>query len=247
MSVPTTGQLEKLTIIAFTDAALTKEKPNGSFVVMFNPNTFSVNHTNSYDQFPQAGKGVSDQKQDKRNPRTLSMELFFDGTNVSPSVGKSKKASAHEVTDADGKGIVDASVESFLKIAYDIDSTEHRTSFLVFVWGNFFFAGVLESANVTYSLFAQNGKSLRAKISISVKEHITDKKLNAELNLQSPDLTQSRTVISGDTLPNLAEKIYRDESLYLELARVNNLHNYRKLVPGQKLIFPPIEKIKGKA
>ncbi len=248
-----TGMLEKMTIVAFSDAELQTETE--SFVVMFNPTTFSVNHSNSYDQFAKPVKGVADQKQLKRNPRTLSLELFFDGTGVTDFSGTGRtgasQVSVSSTAPANSRvveeSLVDANVNTFLKVTYDIDSTEHRTPFLVFVWGSFLFAGVLESANVTYSLFDSNGRSLRAKVSLSVKEHITDKKLTKVLKLESPDLTQSRVVIAGDTLPNLAKKLYGDERLYVELAKANKLRNYRKLVPGQKLIFPPIEKIAKKA
>lgn len=248
-----TGQLEKMTIYAFEDAKLQKQKGK-PFVVMFNPTTFSVNHTHSYDQYPpKPGPGESDQKEKHRNPRTLSLELFFDGTRVSPLVGKSKDletlTSKDTISDSSGLAgtsddLVDRSVELFLKTTHEYDKNMHRTPYLVFVWGTFIFPGVLESANVTHSLFTSSGKSLRAKVSLSVKEHITEEKLNRLLNQKSPDLTQSRTIISGDTLPNLAKAIYGDEKLYIELAKANKLNNYRHLKSGSQLVFPPIEKLK---
>ncbi len=235
-----TGQLEKMVIVAFTDPQLTKRKENGRFVVMFNPTTFSVNHTHSYDQYPpKPGVGETDQKEKHPNPRTLSMELFFDGTGVAEAVGKSRVLETDSINDT-----VDKAVAFFLKTTHEYDMHLHRTPFLVFAWGSFLFPGVLESANVTHSLFTPSGKSLRAKISISVKEHITEEKKLKELNLKSADLTQSRTVILGDTLPNLSKEIYGDERLYMELAKANKLTNYRQLKAGSQLIFPPIEKLK---
>lgn len=239
------GELEKMTIVAFSDAEMKNQTEH--FVVMFNPSTFSVNHTNTYDQYPQPVKGTSDQKQDHRNPRTLSLELLFDGTTSSPISGKSGFSKAQSIGTPNPDDLVDKMIEKFLLVTYDIDMNKHRTPFLAFAWGNFYFTGVMESANITYSLFTPNGKTLRAKVNISVKEHITDKKLDKELNLKSPDLTQFRTVIAGDTLPNLAKHVYGDEKLYIELAKANNLKNYRKLSPGQQITFPPIEKIKSKS
>jgi nucleoid-associated protein YgaU len=247
----TLGALEKLTIVAFSDSKVLE--PVGAFVAMYNPSTFSVNHTASFDEGKEPLKANAEAKQTAKNPRTLSMELFFDGTGTSPSSNFSGGSSSVILGSALIKGAlsklktnqqVSAIVDDFLKLSFDIDGSKHRSAFLVFIWGSFLFSGVLTSANVTYSLFAPDGKPLRAKISISANEHVDLGKLNLILKLKSPDLTHSRTIIAGDTLPNLAKKVYGDEKLYLEVARVNDLHNYRKLKPGMQLIFPPIEKIK---
>jgi nucleoid-associated protein YgaU len=252
-----TGTLEKLTIVAFKDAKLTEV--TGSFIAMFNPSTFSVNASNTFDDAKQPAKGKSDQKLKERQPRSLSFELFFDGTVASPtsnykgpdfsklSLSSTGKVIANDFLNSAPNEAVTKSIDAFMKTTFLMDDKIHRPPFLAIIWGTFLFSCVFESANVTYSLFQNDGKPLRAKISVSAKEHITEAKLNEILKLKSPDLTQSRTVLAGDTLPNLAKKTYGDEKLYLELARVNNIKNYRRLKPGTQLIFPPIEKIKAKA
>ena len=57
-----------------------------------------------------------------------------------------------------------------------------------------------------------------------------------------PDLTHIRVVKEGDTLPSMANDIYGDFSYYLEVAKANNLQDFRNLIPGQKLYFPPFDK-----
>ncbi len=37
-------------------------------------------------------------------------------------------------------------------------------------------------------------------------------------------------------------RIYGDSKYYLEVAKANNLTNFRKLTPGQEIFFPPIQK-----
>ena len=265
------GALEKFTIVAFSDESATVAR--GVFVASFNPSTFSVNHATTFDEGKETNKGTAAQKFKHRNPRSFSVELFFDGTGTSPSsknssvsqisslfensvkgaidrqldAQKKEEENAAKDNKSSQKNLVDKQVSDFLTVCYDVDGTQHKPPFLIFVWGTFYFAGVLESANVSYSLFSSNGAPLRAKITISAKEHIGEKKINEILRLRSPDLTQSRIVAAGDTLANLSQKMYKDPSLYLELAKANNLTNYRKLKPGTELIFPPIEKIKGRA
>ena len=44
----------------------------------------------------------------------------------------------------------------------------------------------------------------------------------------------------GDTLPLLCDRIYSDPSYYPDVARFNNLSDFRRLQPGQRLHFPPL-------
>jgi nucleoid-associated protein YgaU len=60
----------------------------------------------------------------------------------------------------------------------------------------------------------------------------------------SADMTHMITVVEGDTLPQLAEKIYGDSSYYEQVAAYNNLNKFRNLKPGSQLIFPPIVDLK---
>ena len=53
-----------------------------------------------------------------------------------------------------------------------------------------------------------------------------------------------RTVKAGDTLPLMCYRIYGDPKYYLDVAEVNHLGNFRVLIPGSALVFPPIEKSK---
>jgi nucleoid-associated protein YgaU len=56
----------------------------------------------------------------------------------------------------------------------------------------------------------------------------------------SPDMTHTVRVKAGDTLPLLCQRIYRDASKYLEIARLNDLDGFRALAPGSELQFPPM-------
>jgi hypothetical protein len=37
----------------------------------------------------------------------------------------------------------------------------------------------------------------------------------------------------------MTERIYGDSKYYLEVAKINGLINFRQLIPGQELFFPP--------
>jgi nucleoid-associated protein YgaU len=54
-------------------------------------------------------------------------------------------------------------------------------------------------------------------------------------------MTHVRLVKEGDTLPALTREIYGDYRYYLEVARVNQLDDFRSLEPGTRLFFPPLD------
>ena len=59
-------------------------------------------------------------------------------------------------------------------------------------------------------------------------------------NRKSADLTHVVEVRAGDTLPLLCYRIYRDSHYYTQVARLNNITDFRDIKPGTKLFFPPL-------
>jgi nucleoid-associated protein YgaU len=59
-------------------------------------------------------------------------------------------------------------------------------------------------------------------------------------NRSSPDLSHTVEVQAGDTLPLLCHRIYKDAAYYPEVARANNIVDFRTLKPGLRLHFPPL-------
>jgi nucleoid-associated protein YgaU len=53
-------------------------------------------------------------------------------------------------------------------------------------------------------------------------------------------MTHERIVVAGDTLPAMAQAIYGNSMYYLQVAAYNHLENFRNLVPGTKISFPPL-------
>lgn len=102
---------------------------------------------------------------------------------------------------------------------------------------------MLSELTLEYKLFDNEGQPLRAIGKATFSESTSPKLAGKIENLQSPDLTHKRTVQAGDTLPLMTERIYGDSKYYLEVAKINNLVNFRQLKPGQELFFPPLEKV----
>src|SRR5262249_35451396 len=104
------------------------------------------------------------------------------------------------------------------------------------------FKGRVTVVAITYKLFNSDGTPIRAVAKVTFKSSIEEEKRAAKEDKHSPDLTQSRMIKLGDTLPQLCFQIYGDPRYYLQVAAVNRLENFRRLSPGAVLRFPSIAK-----
>ena len=109
------------------------------------------------------------------------------------------------------------------------------------VWGTTVnFRCRLTKLDIEYSLFAPNGTPLRAKLSVGFEQYLSPKRVAQEGDPSSPDLTHVRTVVAGDSLPLMCHRIYGDGKYYIEVAKVNDLTDFRQLQPGSRITFPPL-------
>lgn len=219
------GELKKLTIETFKDIEYNEYVDE--FVVMFNPNTYSQKYEVEYQ--PEQGQGTtgSNQKYGNIKPQEYNFEFIFDGTGVSA-----------EYSDVANE------IDRFLELTGKIDSEIHRPRYLKITWGNLISKCVLKSAEITYNLFDPDGFPLRAKVKATFAENIDDTLRAREENKNSPDLTHHRMVKEGDSLPLMTYRMYGDLSYYLDVAKMNNLTNFRNLEVGTRLSFPPIKQQK---
>ncbi len=197
------------------------------FVVMFNPETFSVHEDIAWCKDMAPGSNGADPTFKAVKPRTFTIELTLDGTGVNTNGVKIP---------------VTAQVALFRAVTTNVRGAIHRPPYLMVQYGTFVNTCILVSSDVTYSLFDMFGLPIRAKITAKFTERVL-KGLSAVLGmLSSPDLTHRVQVKDGDILPLLTYRVYHDQSYYLQVARVNRLKNFRRLVPGTTLAFPPIAK-----
>jgi hypothetical protein len=231
-------KLAKLTIKAFKD--IERQQPltgglNGgnTLEVMYNPETLSTRHANVFQSRRVVGSQVTPARWVHSPSRELSVNLVFDGTNVS-YFGVEALFGIPTVTEL---------VQAFLKLCFRIESESHEPAYLTLTWGSGVlgdgFECRLESVDIQYTAFDRDGSPLRAELAAKFVEAVDATKKSAQLRLASPDLTHRRVVKSGDTLPLLCREIYGSAEHYLRVAEVNRLDDFRCLEPGQELIFPP--------
>jgi LysM repeat protein len=239
MAVFGSGKMAKLKIKAFKDVE--RKNPIGTFEAMYNPTSISQKYEIAYGKRQALNSTGISAKYMWSKPRELHLELILDGADVQ-NMGIAKIKAQKSVSER---------VSDFISLAYRMSGSRHEPSYLAVEWGELdwgeqFKANVfscrLASVDVTYNSFDRNGAPLRAKLDIVLISDIEAIKRLREEKKSSPDLTHTRVVRSGDTLPLLTKEIYGASKYYLQVARVNNLDDFRNLMPGTVLDFPPIEK-----
>ena len=215
---------EKMTFIPFKEKAGIPIPMGPPYVVMFNPETLSEEISYCFNQDQPPGSAGATARFNKRLPPVFQLEFLIDGTGASGD-----------------KREVSVEIELFRKIL-EVNGAEHRPAFLLLVYGTFYAKCVLAKMEITYTMFRKNGTPLRAKAKCTFHGHVSRVFDLLNLNLLSPDLTRKHIIKEGDSLPLLCDAIYESPRFYIEAAKANGLTNFRRLTPGQKLTFPPIEK-----
>ena len=201
---------------------------------MFNPETYRIRYEISQNQQQAQGTSATGPRFSKTLPEDLQLDFIFDRSGV-----------VKGYNDPNGEGII-GDIEKFKRIILDYNGDQHKPNYLIISWGSLLFKGSLKDMDITYKLFKPDGTPIRATVSATFKGFIEDNLRVARENNNSPDLTHIRMVNEGDSLPLMTFRIYGDSKYYLEVAKANKLVNFRKLTPGQQIVFPPIEKMTKK-
>lgn len=194
------------------------------YLVQFNPESFTIQSSIKHYPEQAAGSNAKEQQQNVETAREFTFEFLIDGTGAS---GEKRE--------------VQAEIKLF-QSTVEYKGELHRNSFLLLVWGTFIVTTVLKKLEIKYTMFRSNGTPLRAVLNTTFVEHTVKELEFLKKALQSPDLSTSRMIDSGDKLPLMCHKIYDDSRHYLEVARANRITNFRNIPTGITLDFPPLAK-----
>ena len=200
------------------------------FNATINPSSFSRKYKTRFsgiDRDTAIGKSKPVPKYDRSDPEEISFSITLDGTGVVPD--------AADTTVSD-------QISQLRKVAYSYDGNNHEPNPVEIEWGDGLtdFQGRLTGLDIDYTLFQSDGTPLRAAIKMTFIEALTEEMEAKESKDKSPDLTHILQVREGDTLPLMCQRVYKDVSKYLEIARFNDLDGFRDLQPGTLLRFPPM-------
>ncbi len=229
MIIPS-GKLGKLRIISFREPEMLPVHIIGVLETLINPEGYSRQYEIVYNtKDTSEGTENSDPTYSHTSPESMDFRFVFDRTGAIP-------------TSPPLPGGVVADIALFKELTYEFHGDIHRPPYLHLIWGTLIFPCILKTMNIQYKLFKSDGTPIRAEIQATFSKFVDFDLRSKIMNLLSPDLTHYHEVKAGDTLPLLAHNIYGDAKHYLEVARINKLINFKSLTPGQKLVFPPLEK-----
>lgn len=209
-----------------------ENKNDPGFAVLFNPNEYRLSKANQFAEVPIPGLSAPLLQFGRGNAQTLTMQLFFDTYDPANPAQKNSK---------------DTDVRLFTQQVTDllqINPKLHAPPVCQFSWGNLSFIGVLQQADVRYTLFLPSGIPVRATVDVTFKQYF-DGKLETGLFVakenQSANFQARYVVQRGDTLSSIAGEVYNDPTNWRPIANANGLDNPLAIRPGQVLSIPAIE------
>lgn len=187
--------------------------------VLFNPTDLSVDRGSHYASMPVPGLAMPILQYVRGESNLLHLELFLDRTDLGSDV------------EADL-----AQLETFVVI----DGGLHAPPVVEFAWGKFVFTGVVTSLRQRMTLFSEDGRVLRARLTLSLKSYKSAEVQLRELKLSSPDRSHVRVLREGETLAHLAYQVYGDPRLWRSIAEANGIRRPRHVAVGTPLRIPAL-------
>ncbi len=214
--------MANMKIVAYSDETFSSQV--GEYEFMLNPDKMQWGRSIQYNQ-ETALAGEASIKYSKTAAETLSFEVVLDCTGV-----------------VDSKRLdLPTEMAQLSKVSYDYNGSIHRPNYLIINWGGgLAFRCVLTSMSTSYTFFKPDGTPLRARLSLAFSSYTDLKTLARKENKQSPDMTHRISVIEGDSLPQISQRIYQTPAYTVQLAKFNGLNKFRQLQAGRSLIAPPL-------
>jgi Contractile injection system tube protein/LysM domain len=187
--------------------------------VLFNPEEYTLNKDNNFASQAVPGLRSPLLQFVNGNLSTLDMELFFDTLD---------------------KGVdVRSETDKIIKLQA-IKSDIHGPPILRFVWASLDFTCVLTRVSQKFLRFLQDGKPVRARLTVSFSEFVDADREAKEVNRQTADFTKFHVVIKDETLSSIAGKFYDNPQLWRPIAIENSIDDPRSIFPGQALRIPSL-------
>ena len=202
-----------------------------SLSVQFNPTELNFTKTAQIAEIAIPGLDTPLLQYVRGQAETLSLELFFDSTE--------------DGTGAQAKPVTEQTDKFYALIK--AEQATHAPPVLLFLWGGTAFPGrrrdhgfrcVVTSVRQQFTLFAPDGRPLRARLTVELKEYKPLTLHLAELGFMSADHTKACVVREADTITAISYREYTDDRRWRGIAEANGITDPLALRPGQILRIP---------
>lgn len=202
----------------------------GVLEVPFNPTELSVERNTNYAEVTIPGLDAPVLQWVRGDGETVSFELFLDVTD-----------DMVEGVILDGNDVRRKYVAPLERLMVQ-NAELHAPPRISLKWGphSILSRGFVKGLQVTYKLFDGLGRPARATARLTVRQATPGEVQVAEAGLNSPDLNSVTVVIQGDTLPAIAQRLYRDATKWRAIAVANGISNPLALRAGTVLTIPKV-------
>jgi len=187
--------------------------------VLFNPSEYGIDRGANYAEMAVPGLQLPLLQFVRGESQTLNLELFLDCSDTRTSVEAKLR-----------------DLRSFVEVHESL----HSPPVCAFVWGELVFEGVVSSLRERFTLFAEDGKAQRARVTLTLKSYKAAEVQLRETPRSSPDRTRLHVVRAGDTLAGIAHMAYGDPRQWRHIADANEIERPRFLTPGRALRIPAV-------
>jgi hypothetical protein len=205
--------------MALAKAKILIEATGEQFEVKFNPEEYEISKDNNFAAQNVPGLSGPLLQFVHGNMRTLTMELFFDTYEQNRDV----REDTSRITD-------------LLKINRDL----HAPPIIQISWASLQFRAVLARAGQKFILFFSDGRPARARINCTFNEFIDPEREAKEVDRQTANFSKTHLVVEGETLSDIAGRLYSDPQMWRPIAIANDVGNPRALEAGRSLLVPSL-------
>jgi hypothetical protein len=195
------------------------EHTGEKFDVMFNPAEYTLNKDNNFASQTIPGLSSPLLQFVNGNLRTLEMELFFDTYEARRDVREETQRVVRLL---------------------DIDSDLHAPPVLRVSWASLQFRCVLARAGQKFVMFLDDGRPVRATLTVTFNEFIDADREAREINRQTANFSKVHVVIEGERLIDIASRLYENAQMWRPIAIANGIDDPRSISAGQELRVPPL-------
>jgi len=202
----------------------------GELECQFNPAELTIKKSNNWSGESSPSFNAPKLKFAGGDSATYSLSLFFDSYATTPP--KDVREYTNKLLTLTLRG---AGYSMFL-VPFSSPPS------VAFVWGKItLFKAVVESVQVSFTMFAQDGTPIRAKADVDFKQSETwfgDDTIPAQNPSSRTDPRRTRIAQSRQRLDQIAFEEYGDSRLWRLLAEANEMDDPFQLVDGQILVIP---------
>lgn len=212
-----------------------------AITVQFNPAEYTISRGSGMTQNMIWGRDVKPETMPPPTaPKaaTLNLTLYFDNITQFEKQGLLNTLLSKK---DEKKGEPVAVCDDIAQII-KYSAEEHVPLKVRFLWGTLDFHGSITNAQIQYTMFAPNGRPVRATLNLSLEGEEKKVEQKAKQNtFSSPNRTKERMLTEGDQLWMLAQQEYDDPALWKVIAEANGILNPRKMNRAMALKVPSIK------